>query len=158
MSAHSPTRFRQGIPQFDPADESSRLFPSTAPSTTNCPATPIAPLTPAATLLGPEPIAAPGARPVEPEPSPIDSRLAALEAECRDRLSAIAALESKHARQSDELAQVLAQLADTRGDVATLTTLIGDLHQRDAASLEQLSHTLDSLLESSPQLETTEPQ
>jgi hypothetical protein len=142
MSAHPPSAHTADFAQ-------PRFLEPSSPAAGTLYRPPISapPLAPSTAALGPEP-------PPEPPPAPpaaadpaLETRLTALEAECRQKLAALESLENRYQSQSHELSQVREQLTASQGNVATLTELVGDLQQRDVASLEQLSQKLDGLLE-----------
>lgn len=77
----------------------------------------------------------------------LEARLAALEQQWQEKFTALQAIESRCQSQHAELAQVRALLEASRAELRRLEQTIGAQHQQDVASLEQLSRTLDQLLQ-----------
>lgn len=87
----------------------------------------------------------------DPRPTPqaaFEIRLAALEQEWQTKQQAFETLQSHCQLQTDELTQVRAALESARREIERLEKTVGTQHQRDVASLEQLSSTLEQLLKS----------
>lgn len=80
--------------------------------------------------------------------SAFESRLAALEQEWQTKQQVFESLQTRCQLQNEELAQVRAALETARLEIERLEKTVGTQHQRDVASLEQLSHTLEQLLQS----------
>lgn len=104
------------------------------------------PLAPAEMMLHSDRPPAPAAEVVMAKSPELEARLAALEAECRQKLVELQSLDARYQSQSEELTAVRRTLDASRSEVATLADLVSTLHQRDLASLEQLTMTLDGLL------------
>jgi septation ring formation regulator EzrA len=77
----------------------------------------------------------------------LEARLAALEQQWQEKFTALQAMESRYQSQHAELAQVRELLEASRAELRRLEQTVGAQHQQDLESLEQLSRTLDQLLQ-----------
>lgn len=77
----------------------------------------------------------------------LEARLAALEQQWQEKFTALQAMESRYQSQHAELTQVRELLEASRAELRRLEQTVGAQHQQDLESLEQLSRTLDQLLQ-----------
>ncbi len=90
----------------------------------------------------------------------LEARLAALEQQVQEKLTVLQTIESETQTHHAELAQVRSLLEASREELRRLEQTVGTQHQRDLESLEQLSRTLDQLLQAAddPPPESQAPQ